>query len=344
MELHVTRAGIVVPVPVDPLGIDGPTRGQARGPRWRTTSPNRFVPADVAREPAQQRIVEAVAGAPEGAAATGWSGLNWQCARWFDGRSISGELTPVLLAIGDSGHLARREGVRFCQDWLFEDDIIMVDGLPITRAERSVCAEALRAPTLAETVRVIDMAAADDLVDIEEMRAYAARIKGRPHTVRLNGAIDLADENVWSPQEVGMRLRWIGRRPSARLLCNPPIFDLDGKHLLTPDLFDPVAGVVGEYNGALHEGKPVRRRDLDREELCRELELEVATMLSTDLRDVRSFEQRLDGAYRRAAAVDRSRRRWTLEQPEWWVDTSTVAARRRLDEHDRRIWLPWKAA
>lgn len=61
-------------------------------------------------------------------------------------------------------------------------------------------------------------------------------------------------------------------------------------------------------------------------------------MLSTDLRDLGSFERRLDAAYARA------RRRhagqgWTLDQPHWWVDTSSVQARRALDEEDRQRWL-----
>lgn len=35
---HERRPGLVSPVRVDPRGITGPTRSQARGPRWRTTS------------------------------------------------------------------------------------------------------------------------------------------------------------------------------------------------------------------------------------------------------------------------------------------------------------------
>lgn len=249
---------------------------------------------------------------------------------------------PVPLAIGDAGHLARRPGVRFCYDWLFHDDVIDCDGLPITRPERSVCVEALRARSLEDTVRVIDMAAADDLIDLASLQNWTARIKGRPHTRRLAAAIDLADENVWSPQEVTLRLRWISRHPT-RLLCNPPIFDDRGKHLFTPDLLDPRTGVVGEYNGVVHDGAVVRRRDLNREELCRALGIEVVTMMSTDLRDVRSFEARLDAAYVRAEAHG-VQPGWTLDKPGWWVDTSTVARRRALGEEDRRLWLGHRAA
>lgn len=339
VELTVSREGVVLPVPADPLGVEGPTPWRARGPAWRTSSPGRFVPADVDAEAPAQRIVEAVAGARAGAAATGWAGLHWQGARYFSGSNGRGGLVPVLLAIGDRGHLAARAGVRLCRDWLFDDDVIEVDGLPVTRAERSVCAAAVRARSLEEAVRVVDMAAVDDLASLTELRAYADRVRGRPGTRRLRAAIALGEENVWSPTEVTMRLRWLGRR-RCRLLCNPPIFDLDGRHLLTPDLLDPVAGVAGEYGGAVHDGLVPRRRDLDREELCRTLGIEVVSMVSTDLADLRSFEHRLDGAYRRAAGRS-VRGHWTLAHPHWWVDTSTVERRRALDERARRLWLPW---
>lgn len=342
MELHITRPGLVVPVPVDPSGRDGPTPGQARGKRWRRTSPNRFVPSDVDRRRVGQRIVEAAAGAPDGALVTGWAALNWMGAVWFPGVDARGQELPVPLAIGDDGHLARRQGVQLVQDWLFDDDAIVDHGLPITRAERSVCVAALRARSLEDTVRVIDMAAAADLVSIDELATYFARIKGRPHTIRLGKAIDLADENVWSPQEVTMRLRWLEQR-QATLLCNQPIFDLSGRHLLTPDVLDLRARVAGEYNGRVHDGDPNRRRDLDREELYRVLGIEVVTMMSTDLGDTRSFERRLAAAYQRAAARGPSDG-WTIEQPPHWQDTSTVIRRRAMDDGLRRIWLRHRAA
>lgn len=340
VQLSVRRAGVVMPVPADPRGVDGPTPGQARGPRWRTTSPGRFVPADVAVDHIPQRIVEAVAGAAGGAAATGWAALQWQGARWFGGRTARGAPLPVPLAVGDSGHLAPRPGVAVWHDWLFEDDVVVVDGLPLTRPERSVCAAAVRARGLEDAVRIVDLAAADDLVSLAGLRAYADRLRGRPGTRRLRAAIGLGDENVWSPQETTMRLRWTARRP-CRLLCNQPIFDLRGRHLLTPDLLDPSTGVLGEYNGDVHDASRVARCDLDREEVCRDLGLEVVAMVSEDHRDRWSFERRVDGAYRRQqqrGAVGA----WTLEQPAWWVDTTTVARRLALDDDARRRWLPWR--
>ncbi|WGL52079.1 hypothetical protein P5P86_19275 [Nocardioides sp. BP30] len=47
---------------------------------------------------------------------------------------------------------------------------------------------------------------------------------------------------------------------------------------------------------------------------------------------------RLVAAYQRAAARRRTGL-WTLAQPHWWVDTSTVAQRRALTDRERRVWL-----
>ncbi|WGX95547.1 hypothetical protein [Nocardioides sp. L-11A] len=135
-----------------------------------------------------------------------------------------------------------------------------------------------------------------------------------------------------------MRILWIERHP-VRLLTNRPLFDVAGRHVLTPDLIDPVAGVVGEYDGAIHLDDRHRRIDLERDSLCRDLGLEVVTMMSSRHDDVSRFERRLDAAYRRQAGRPDLPRPWTLAQPDWWVDTSTVARRRSLDEDQRRIWL-----
>jgi hypothetical protein len=157
----------------------------------------------------------------------------------------------------------------------------------------------------------------------------------RPGIRRTRTAAALGSENAWSPQEVTMRYVWSRRHP--RPLCNVPVFTRDGRHLLTPHLLHPPAGVAGEYAGVVHLQASVRRRDLNREELYRELGIEMVTMISTDLPDTSAFDRRLEAAYRRARrSVVRP---WTLEQPDWWVDTSTVAARRALTAADRERWL-----
>jgi hypothetical protein len=334
----VTRAGVVLPCRVDPTGRTGPTPGQARGPRWRRVAPGWYVPSGIDGGVLDQRVVESLAGLPADAAVTGWASLGWRGGRWSGGLAADGRTRlDVPIALTTRG-TRPRPGVELTEDWLFEADVEVVDGLPVTRVERAIAFEACRAASVVAAARVIDMACADDLTDLARLTRYAGGLVSRPGVCTFRDALDLADENAWSPQEVGMRILWIERHP-VRLLTNRPLFDAAGRHLLTPDLIDPVAGVVGEYNGAIHLDDRHRRVDLERDSLCRDLGLEVVTMMSSRHDDVSRFERRLDAAYRRAGERSDRPRGWTLEQPGWWVDTSTVARRRALDEHQRRIWL-----
>ena len=62
-------------------------------------------------------------------------------------------------------------------------------------------------------------------------------------------------------------------------------------------------------------------------------------MMSAARPDAASFVRRLHAAYRRAAQRRGGPRSWTTVQPDWWVDTSTVARRRALTADQRAVWL-----
>jgi hypothetical protein len=52
-------------------------------------------------------------------------------------------------------------------------------------------------------------------------------------------------------------------------LVNQPVFDLDGNFLGTPDLLDPEAGLVTEFDGIGHREREQHRDDNIREENSR---------------------------------------------------------------------------
>jgi hypothetical protein len=335
----ITRAGLVLPVKADPTGVNGPRWREAAGPHWRSPYRGWHVPAGVDGTHPEQRIVEAAAVLPSSGAVTGWAALCWAGGRYFDGTTHGGStLLPVSLALDNRRRLRQHPGIELCEEFLDPDDVVVMDGLPVTVPSRSVCRLLRLAPRLEDRVQILDMAAFHDLCSPTEVETYArTRLGGRPHVTRIWQAIPWASENSWSPMEPVMRMTWLQAR-RVPLLVNAPLFDEAGRHLITPDLIDPIAGVVGEYDGAPHRGTEPRERDLDREETYRRLGLELVTMMSADLSGRERFVRRLASAYQRAAAR-RVGGGWTLIPPDWWIDTSTVARRRALSDREREVWL-----
>jgi len=217
---------------------------------------------------------------------------------------------------------------------LYQEKPTSVDGLTVTSAVRAVAYEARYATDLRAAVQILDLAASGDLVSVAEVTAYAARLTAWTGIEQLRAALLLADENVWSPMETEMALIWVIDLGLARPLANRPVFDLNGRRVATPDLIDIEAGVIGEYDGALHlEGKQ-RTKDLAREADLRRLGLEYVTMTAGDRADPSAFRRRVIEA-RQRGLHRASTRLWTVEEPAWWTPTHTVAQRRALSDEQR---------
>lgn len=337
--LHSRQRGEVVrPVRVDPSGEAGPTEAQARGKRWRRSSRGLYVPAAVDPDLVQQRVLEAATAVPDGYI-TGWATFAWSGARWFDGTDRDGRPVPVPIVLHRHRRVAQR-GYVISQERLAKRHCRELDGILGTDPTRSIAFEVRYAPDLTSAVVALDMAMATDLVSIAEVAAYAASLNGWTGIPHLREAIQYAVENSWSPMESEMRLAWDIELGLKAIVCNHPIFDLAGNHIGTPDLLDVEAGVVGEYDGALHLAGKQRSRDITREGDLRRLGLEYVTMVGDDRRDPSDFLRRTQDARRRALQI-RGPRQWTITPPAWWTPTTTVEQRRALtaDQRDRFLRL-----
>lgn len=329
------REGLVLPVRVDPLGVPGPTPGQARGPSWRRTSQGFYVPADVDGENVDQRILEASVVVPPQGAITGWAALRWQRGRWFDGTTASGDKLPVPILI--STHDIRPQaGIKPCGEGTSPDNIIVVDGVRVTNPVWSTSFAMRYAETPRRAALVLEMAAYNDLASVAEVAAMLGEQSGWTGVPNSRLGLKLAGENAWSPAEVFLKQVWELEGGFPRPLQNVPIFDLSGRHIGTPDLFDPAAGVMGEYDGPDHLRADQRVSDVRRAADFADHHLECVTMLAGDTTG--HFLARLDAAYRRAGRR-RTRRTWTIEPPGWWISTRTVEQRRALtpDQRDRLL-------
>lgn len=336
----ITRPGVVAPRRVGALEPRGPTLKQIRTKRFRRTSYGMYVPAKVDGTVLPQRIVEAAGALPPYGAVTGWAALAWVGGHWFDGVDGDGGLRPIQLVTGDR-NIRPGFGYTVSEERLAPGEITTVDGLPVTIPERSLAFEMRYAADVRDAVRIAGMAFFDDLTDLAAMWAYTAKLNGWTGVPRLRDALRLSDENSWSPQECKMRLIWERDAGKRRPLCNQPIFDADGRLIGTPDLLDPVAGVIGEYDGELHSTSTRRSKDMTRDEAYRAVGLEVVVMVAAEAFAPAPFVSRLEAAYGRSRGVTGL---WTIDQPDWWVDTTTVQRRRQVRAAGLDEWLWWQAA
>lgn len=332
------RAAAVRPVGLDPTGLDGPTRGTARGPAWRRTSHGSYVPATVDSSLPEQRVIEAAAVLPEVGGVTGWAALRWAGAPWFDGRTPGGDPQDVDLATCYDD-VRSQPGMRVCQERLPPSELCDHDGVRMTVPVRSLFFAMRRAPDLRSAVIAADMAAYSDLVSVAELWDYALAHPGWTGVPQARKAALLAVENSWSPRESALRLVWTLDAGLAEPLCNCPVFDLDGRLIGAPDLVDPVSGLIAEYDGAVHLEGMQRARDLRRLDRFRDHGLEPVVVLSSDMGDRELVVRRLLAGHERAIARTTARRRWTVDPPAWWTPTHTVALRRALVAADVRRLL-----
>jgi len=112
------------------------------------------------------------------------------------------------------------------------------------------------------------------------------------------------------------------------------VFTRQGRLLGVADLFDPVAGLVGEFDGADHRGARRHSRDVAREEGFRRAGLEVVTVTGPDLPRRQLVVDRLRSVRARARFLPEHERAWTLVPPPEWDVPET------LDEIlARRAWM-----
>lgn len=334
---------LVRPMPVDPSGRDGPTRGQAAGPRWRHTSKGMYVPADVDASVPEQRILEKSMLLPAGGAVTAWASLRLGRGTFFDGLRADGltEL-PVPLITGRGQSRRHRDGITWLADRLETGECRRRYDIICTIEERALFDEMRRAPGTRDAVVAMDMGAAAEFTTIARMARY---VEDRPTWLgvpQVRAALDLADENSRSPNETRMRLIWQIDARFPRPLVNQPVWDLSGKLLGIADILDPDAGVVGEFDGADHRWARRHSKDVAREGAFRDRDLEFFRVTGPDLLTPPAVVARMRSTRARAKWLPEGQRRWTIVPRRGWDDSKTLD--QILDERDlmRELHEQWE--
>ena len=240
-------------------------------------------------------------------------------ANFFDGTTPGGlrEL-PVPLVVGRY-RLRPDPRCNVSEEQLAPTDRVEIGGIWCTTVERAVFDEMRRTRDIPTAVAVIELTVAAGLTRVASYARYV--VPGRNAWTGVpfvRKALLLAIDDSRSPQETRMRLRWVLDAGLPPPLCNRPLFDLDGNLIGIPDLLDPVAGVVGEYDGAHHKDGEQHRADVAREQRFRNHGLEYFQIVRGDLHDPRLVVDRMLNARSRARFLPPKSCSWTLTPPPWW--------------------------
>lgn len=278
-----------------------------------------YVPAEVDGTIVEQRLLEQSVRLPGTGGLTAWAALRWRGAAFFDGTEQGGRrVLPVPLLIGGTGNLRPEPAVALSWEQFAPPEREVLFGVGCATVERALFDETRRRKYVRAAVGAIDMAAAAGLITVAEFAAYVERRPAWTGVRVPREAVGLASDDSRSPQETALRLVWVIDAGLPTPLCNQPVFSQHGALLGYPDLFDPVAGLVGEYDGADHLEEDRRRRDRTREERFRDHGLEYVAVVTGELGDPVAVARRIRAAYRRAPFTRRDDRRWTLDQPSWF--------------------------
>lgn len=305
----------------------GISRATLTGPAFEPTTYGIYRRAGAVVTSAQ-RILDVAAGLPEGALIAGWAAAYVHGVDSLDGRddhTMALLPVPVLLPPGQrrrpTDAIAYRQSTRTARGAVIEE-------VPVTSILRTVVDIALLAPDLTEAVVGLDaMLAARRLTYAQLQRLVATKVSSRRGIRQARSAVALARVGVRSSWESRLRtfaeleLGWAGLQP------NRAVFDAHGVLLGIPDLLDIEAGLAIEYDGgtwrsdrsAGHRDRAQHREDNAREERLERAGLVVVRVEKDDLIRYRAqLAERLRSARADGLRRDRTRDRWTVDEPEEW--------------------------
>ena len=282
-----------------------------RRPRFARVAHGYYVPVDRPRV-VEQRILEAAAPLPADGSrgcVTGWAALRWRGAAYFDGTQAHGRDEVPVQIVAPVRH-RDRPGVVCRSRWLGAAEREVVAGLPVASVAKALFDEIHVRDDLWAAVTAIDMASAAGLISVWDFATYVGDSNSRNGVPLAREAVSLAADESRSPREPWLRLVWQLVAGLAEPVVNRPLYDRRGRLLGVPDLFDPVAGLVGEYSGEIHRSRDRHAADVAREERFRSHGLEYVEAVAGESREV--VARRILARRARALFLEPESRSWVL--------------------------------
>ena len=309
---------------------DDLTPGQARGPGWVQTGSALYVPRDVDRTLAQQRVVEWAARMPSYAAVTGWAACLLHGAAFLDGRAVDAVTEqPVGIVVGTRGSMRRHPGIAVSFEALPAWEVVRRYGVRTVVPERAVFDE-MRRHDEREALVVLECALAGRITSLPRFTAYARTRRSARRSAVVAWALPRVRGGVRSPMEV--RVRTVAEEDAGwpRLLVNRVVLGDDGARIGEVDLVDDLAEVAIEVDGADHRGAERQAWDITKEERLRQVGFEVTRVTGRQALDPATLAPRLVAVRARALARATTTRRWRLaplddDLEEWLSDREQAA-------------------
>lgn len=289
---------------VGPTELSGPLwQRLARGVRgWNGLEPD---DPDV-------RIRSVALQQPPGTVLGGWAALRMHGLRDLDGRTGPGacELERILVHVGPSGRTRPGPHVDVDRGELRAHEIEVRDGVQIV-TPTVACVAIARRYGAEEGLVVADLATGRGLTDAGALQSWADANAGACSVRSVRQVASLVDPAAASMPESRLRYVWVVDAGLPRPLVNPRIRDRAGYLVGKPDLLDPEAALVGEYDGSGHRELAAHTADNCREERFEGMGLFVVRASALDLWPGRAqLVTRLRAARSRGMARDRAGDLW----------------------------------
>jgi hypothetical protein len=214
----------------------------------------------------RDRILDAAAVLPSGAAVGGWAAALLHGADDLSPRLQDGSAAPVLLCMRRVVQV-RRDGVLPFRSDLGPEDIVEVGGVPVTSPLRTAFDLARLSPPREAVVALDALARSPVGLDVDGLVEY---VRARPRwrgVPQARWAVGLHHPGARSCPETEFRLIWTIDAGLPPPLVNQPVFAArTGALLGIADLLDEEGALAGEYDGALHRVLEHHAADNEREE------------------------------------------------------------------------------
>jgi hypothetical protein len=300
------------------LAAAGVTADMTRSRRWRRSVRGFFIPADTPFT-TTQRILDVSPLIPPGGAVAGWAAAYALGVELLDGHDpFTMAALPVPIHLGRDLGRASPPGIRFARERLPTAHHQVLHGLPVTTPLRTMFDGGRWADGLTEAVVFLDQVAHALELDLDDLQPWCVPGARWPGIKQLRAALALADARTASPWESRLRMFYMLEARLPRPVVNRPVFDVDGRFLGTPDLFDPEAGLITEFDGKDHRMRRRHQADNIREEKLEGANLTVCRVDSLDLRQPVPLTERLRARHAQGMLRNRALDRWTLVEPPWW--------------------------